>query len=160
MRSWKWLVLGGLIALIIYFSSTTVVTQRQLARFVSGAIPGVTEDGFYEWWQTWWWVFVKGFHVLEFFLLALALGWGLLRMKEQRFLVIGAGLAVIWACLDEWHQSFVPSRGGRFSDVLIDCLGTGLPVLVILRWRIKNIQLDSPSTTDLLTCLITPSSRG
>ena len=29
----------------------------------------------------------------------------------------------IYACLDEYHQTFVPNRGGCFSDVLIDMRG-------------------------------------
>ncbi|MFH1726551.1 MAG: VanZ family protein [Elusimicrobiota bacterium] len=30
---------------------------------------------------------------------------------------------VLYAVTDEWHQSFVPGRLGRWSDVLIDALG-------------------------------------
>ena len=35
-----------------------------------------------------------------------------------------AGLAVsctfVIACLDEWHQSFLPSRTGTFRDAILD----------------------------------------
>jgi VanZ family protein len=33
--------------------------------------------------------------------------------------------------LDEWHQTFIPSRTGLFSDVLIDTLGGFLACLVV-----------------------------
>ncbi|MEB3204608.1 MAG: VanZ family protein [Candidatus Sericytochromatia bacterium] len=33
------------------------------------------------------------------------------------------GLAVAWAILDEWHQSFVPGRSGNARDVMIDAAG-------------------------------------
>ena len=29
----------------------------------------------------------------------------------------------LYACSDEWHQTFIPQRSGRFTDVLIDCVG-------------------------------------
>lgn len=32
-------------------------------------------------------------------------------------------LAVAYAVTDEWHQSFVPGRAGRASDVLLDAAG-------------------------------------
>lgn len=37
-----------------------------------------------------------------------------------------------YACLDEWHQSFVPGRGPAFTDTLIDGLGFGTVILVWL----------------------------
>src|SRR6185295_10823569 len=32
-------------------------------------------------------------------------------------------LATLVAAIDEWHQMFVPSRGGHVWDVLLDCAG-------------------------------------
>lgn len=32
-------------------------------------------------------------------------------------------LAVLYACTDEWHQTFVPGRAGRVTDVLVDAAG-------------------------------------
>ena len=43
-----------------------------------------------------------------------------------------AGLAIactfVIACLGEWHQSFLPSRSGQFSDVVLDTCGALLLV--------------------------------
>ena len=36
-----------------------------------------------------------------------------------------AGLAVLYAASDEFHQTFVPGRNGRLSDVFVDSLGVG-----------------------------------
>jgi VanZ family protein len=36
------------------------------------------------------------------------------------------------ACLDEWHQSFVPGRVGSFRDVLIDASGALVANLIVL----------------------------
>ncbi|MFM9873453.1 MAG: VanZ family protein [Fimbriimonadaceae bacterium] len=134
---WRWAIGLGCAAVVIYLTSTTLITQRQLARFVASVMPGVTEDGFFEWWQTWWWVFVKGFHVTEFFVLTLVAGFALRRFGVKRWLLYGALTAVVYAISDEWHQTFVTGRGGRATDVLIDCIGVSLAVLV-LRWRLKE----------------------
>jgi len=47
-------------------------------------------------------------------------------------------VAALFAATDEWHQSFVPSREGRFVDVLIDSTGAFLGLLACWsfgRWR-------------------------
>ena len=51
-----------------------------------------------------------------------------------------AGLAVLGtalvASLDEWHQSFLPSRTGRWQDVVLDTsAGIGVQILLFLFWR-------------------------
>lgn len=40
--------------------------------------------------------------------------------------VFAAVFAVLYAMSDEWHQSLVPGRAGRWSDVLIDAAGVAL----------------------------------
>jgi VanZ family protein len=40
------------------------------------------------------------------------------------------------ASLDEWHQSFIPSRTGRWQDVVLDtCGGIAAQILVFLWWK-------------------------
>ena len=136
-KHWRWGLGLVIVGLVIYLTSTTVITQRQLAQFVASVIPGVTEAGFYDWWQSWWWLFVKGYHVSEFFVLTLVAGYALRRFGVERWIVWAAVLAVLYACTDEWHQTFVPARGGRVTDVLIDCIGISLAVLVMV-WRYRK----------------------
>ncbi|MGA8432196.1 MAG: VanZ family protein [Candidatus Sulfotelmatobacter sp.] len=41
------------------------------------------------------------------------------------------------ASLDEWHQSFIPSRTGRWQDVVLDtCAGIAAQILVLLWLKI------------------------
>jgi len=50
------------------------------------------------------------------------------------------GTALV-ASLDEWHQSFIPSRTSAVSDVVLDtCAGMGAQLLIFLWWmrRRKN----------------------
>src|SRR3989442_8045644 len=45
-------------------------------------------------------------------------------------------ISVTWAVLDEWHQSFLPSRTGSAVDVAIDGAGATLALVVAYRgWR-------------------------
>ncbi|WHY85581.1 VanZ family protein [Neobacillus novalis] len=39
-------------------------------------------------------------------------------------------LTFLYAITDEWHQSFVPGRTASFQDVLIDCLGAFIALLI------------------------------
>ncbi len=46
------------------------------------------------------------------------------------------GTALV-ASLDEWHQTFIPSRTGRWQDVVLDtCAGVAAQILVFLWWKI------------------------
>ena len=40
-------------------------------------------------------------------------------------------LCFLYACSDEFHQSFVPGRAGLFSDVLIDSSGALIAILLV-----------------------------
>ena len=53
---------------------------------------------------------------------------------KQRWFLICLTLIVIYALLDEYHQSFVPSRTASIFDSMIDSAG-GLTALLIVRKR-------------------------
>ena len=50
-------------------------------------------------------------------------------MLRRRWFAASLLLVVVWALLDEFHQSFVPSRTASLYDSLIDISG-GLPALI------------------------------
>jgi VanZ family protein len=50
---------------------------------------------------------------------------------RRRWFLISLALIVVYALLDEYHQSFVPSRTGSVFDSFIDMTG-GLTALIIL----------------------------
>ena len=57
------------------------------------------------------------------------------KLRWASIAVLGTALV---AGLDEWHQSFLPSRTGRWQDVVLDtCAGIAaqLLLLVLLCWR-------------------------
>ena len=56
---------------------------------------------------------------------------------KRRWFWISLALIVVYALVDEYHQSFVPSRTASIGDSFIDIAG-GLTVLLVLRMRLRS----------------------
>jgi VanZ family protein len=64
-------------------------------------------------------------------------------MRWANIAILGTALV---ASLDEWHQTFIPSRTGRWQDVVLDtCAGIAAQVLVLL-W-IRSFGNSTPSSS-------------
>jgi len=83
----------------------------------------------------------KGGHVFGYGLLSILLfrAWRetLPALGNPRWTIRWANIAVLGtalvASLDEWHQSYIPSRTGSIHDVFLDtCAGIGAQILVLL----------------------------
>ena len=61
---------------------------------------------------------------------------------SRRWFLISATLIVVYALLDEYHQSFVPSRTASVVDSFIDMAG-GLTALIIVHERSRRIASHS-----------------
>ncbi len=78
----------------------------------------------------------KGAHVFEFAVLSF-LAYGFFRQffgekrKHSYIIVVVLVFAFLYGVFDEVHQSFVFGRGSRFSDVLIDLVGSSLACLTL-----------------------------
>lgn len=59
-----------------------------------------------------------------------------------RWFLICATLIVVYALMDEYHQSFVPSRTASVTDSLIDIAG-GLTALLVVRKRQSTDYTES-----------------
>ena len=47
-----------------------------------------------------------------------------IHIRHKGYALLTAVLfAILFACFDEWHQTFVPGRQGMLRDVAIDALG-------------------------------------
>ncbi len=88
---------------------------------------------------------VFGYGLLSFFLFrawreTLAVG---AAFRNPRWTLRWSSIAVVGtalvASLDEWHQSFIPSRTGRWQDVVLDtCAGVGAQFVVFLFYRTRS----------------------
>jgi VanZ family protein len=56
---------------------------------------------------------------------------------RARWFVICSAIVVVYALLDEYHQSFVPSRTPSISDSFVDMAG-GMTALLIMSWRFRR----------------------
>jgi VanZ family protein len=87
----------------------------------------------------------KGAHITEYAILGLLL-WRAIHKPARdqvprwnwRHAAVAFIIAAIYAASDEFHQSFVPSRGAQFGDVLFDSTGAALGLIALWlagRWR-------------------------
>ncbi len=84
----------------------------------------------------------KGGHALGYLLLGLAFWRGIKPSKPSPWLALG--LCILYALSDEYHQSFVPGRSSRLTDVGIDTTGSLiglLPVMVRQWWAARQSRI-------------------
>ena len=79
----------------------------------------------------------KAAHMTEYFLLTLSLqlplrAWFSTQLKTNFRILIGFAATVLFAALDEFHQTFVPGRSGNFTDVCIDSVGAAIASFCLL----------------------------
>jgi len=122
---------------LIFGASTDIMSSNHTSRIIGPILrwidPNVS-DATIRQFQT---VIRKGAHVTEYAILALllyrAIRRNLARPPEQWCRKCAAwawGLAFLYAASDEWHQTFVPSRGGSIHDMLIDCCGAAFGLIL------------------------------
>lgn len=83
-------------------------------------------------------LYERGGHALGYAILA----WLYLRALRRTIhngvvlRLVSAGLAVIYALSDEYHQTFVPGRSGELADLLAD--GMGICGAMLLSWWLER----------------------
>ena len=86
----------------------------------------------------------KTAHFTEYAILALLLAGALDKDGRKKALIFAGAviIAAIYAASDEFHQTFVPGRAGKISDVLIDSSGAlcGAALAVALLGRRQVIE--------------------
>lgn len=107
--------------------------------------------------EEWHFYIRKGGHVIGYGILSILLfrAWRatLPAMSDTKWAARWAVIAIlgtaIVASLDEWHQSFIPSRTGRWQDVVLDtCAGIAAQILILLWW--KSFGKGTRGTSSLL----------
>ena len=131
------LALAGWMALI-FGTSCTVVLPREFFQMIREHLIR-DESLFYRFqlfWGAGWFGIVKSWHALEFAILfwLCTAAWKATGRRLTQHSSLGIALACIaYAASDEWHQTFIPGRGGTLLDVLIDSLGITVAALVLQR---------------------------
>ena len=88
----------------------------------------------------------KGSHMIGYALLGVAMLRGVRgdALLARRHYVWALVLTALYAMTDEYHQTFVPGRGGNVWDVGVDALGA--TISLSLRWR-QALRLQRPLAT-------------
>lgn len=92
----------------------------------------------------------KAAHVTEFGVFSVAVFHGIRANRsgwKLQWAVLTLLIALGYAGLDEWHQSFVPLREARVRDVLIDASGALLAQAFV--WVYAKVRRNSASATRL-----------
>ena len=129
-------------ASFIFATSCTVVRPQDFFDWIHRHL--FQSDSFFAsfqaFWGLSWFTIVKGWHAIEFAILLLFLvavvDW-LTGRRAARNVAVGVVLCVVFAVSDEWHQTFVPDRGGTVTDVFIDSLGVLVAASFLLH-RLKR----------------------
>jgi hypothetical protein len=155
----KWVVAFVLLwAAMIFATSCTVVGTDELFSLVGLIFGNELLEQFEIFWGIAWFSVVKGWHVTEFAILTAGLIC-LLNVwrptKRMANIFVAALLALLFAASDEFHQTFVPTRGGTVWDVLIDSLGVGLVTLIALMRLRKGALSQLPGA--LIEPVLPPS---
>ena len=90
-------------------------------------LSGQRADEGLEWWDV---IVRKLGHVGGYALLTALWAWAL-SGAVRRPVTVAAMIAFVYACTDEYHQSFVETRSGTSLDVAVDTVGIALAALLL-----------------------------
>ncbi|WP_320045968.1 VanZ family protein [uncultured Ilyobacter sp.] len=130
MKKYFSVIISILIMIIIFkFSSEDIGRSLKHSDTISRLIRSIFSDG----------IFLsvrKLAHFFIYFFLATFLQLNFSdNCRKSRNKITVILIVFIYACSDEFHQSFVSGRGSRFTDVLIDSAGGMTSILMIEMWR-------------------------
>ena len=126
--------------IFIFIASTGNLSASKTSRVVRPLLlwlfPAITEAGI----MFGHYVIRKGAHFTEYGVLAL-LAWRAFVASTRELLrrhvyLASFGLVAAYALLDEFHQSFVPTRTGTIYDSLIDIAGGAAALVLLAAWRV------------------------
>ncbi len=144
-RVWARVWLYGPLAawmIFIFFASTGALSGENTSRIIRPLLLWLFPDISDEKIALAHFVTRKVAHFLEYgvlaFLAARAFSKSSGRALSRRWFVVSLLLVVAYSLADEYHQSFVPSRGASLYDSLIDTLGGLTSLLLYYAWRSRR----------------------
>lgn len=137
-----WLLPISIAIAIFYFSSQPSDESSQLSNgvikiildFINRMNPNIDMD---HWMKMLSLPIRKLAHMTEYavFFITLFIAFSVNEIKNWRRPIWSMVIVFLYACTDEFHQTFVPGRYGCFTDVLIDCTIAGVfTILSMIRW--------------------------
>lgn len=133
--------------LLIFVASGDLMSAEHTSRFLVPFLRWIASDISFATLASIQLLIRKCAHLTEYAILA-ALLWRAIHQRQAgwRAAVIALVAAAIYASFDEFHQSFIPSRTGTPQDVMIDCCGALLGLLIGSSWSRRKTR-DSNLTS-------------
>jgi len=141
LKTW---IAAGLWIVLIMIESTSYLSSANTSRFLYPILHylfGVEDASF----QVLHHYLRKTGHFVGYFILSFLLfrSWRVTLPLSSRWAMRWAAIAFLMsglvASLDEWHQTFLPSRTGTIHDVILDSIGALIAQILILLWlRSRN----------------------
>lgn len=124
--------IGGM----FYFSSQTAIVSSIQSQFFIDLIYklfGIRISSF---------IIRKLAHIFMFILISISMTILIYTICRNLLLSIGLStiLSIIYACMDEYMQTFIEGRSGSIKDVIIDSCGVVIGIIIIggILWIIKR----------------------
>jgi VanZ family protein len=124
--------IGGM----FYFSTQTAIDSSIQSQFFIDLIyklSGVRLNSY---------IIRKLAHVFMFMMISISIVIFVYMLSNNIIVSIGISslISIGYACLDEYIQTFIEGRSGNIKDVMIDCIGVIIGILIIggLIWIIKK----------------------
>jgi VanZ like family len=138
---------------LIAITSNTVVRPHDFFAWMGSHVftDQASFHRFVVFWGYSWFVIVKSWHVAEFAILCSLTLMFLTRVARStpfRNILLSVLFCTAFALADEYHQTYVPGRGGTWTDVGIDCIGI-LSVCMVALIRSRRRSSAMLTTTFL-----------
>ena len=133
-------------ACLISFLSTDVFSSDHTSRFIIPVLHLLIPQASAETLELMHAIIRKSAHLTEYFILGVLLHRALRgdeRGWKLRWALWAIAIAAAYASLDEFHQSFVPSRTASPWDALIDTIGGSTAQIVMRLWNSKKGNVTS-----------------
>ena len=126
-----------LMLLVQFTFSTDAFSSDDTSRFIVPLLKLVMHNATPEQLGFWHHVIRKAAHVTEYCILGLLVyrAFKVDISKPWKLSFLTVTFVAIAASLDEFHQSFVPSRGSSVFDVGWDCIGGLIAIMLLSIWR-------------------------
>jgi len=141
LKTW---IAAGLWIVLIMIESTSYLSSANTSRFLYPILHylfGIEDASF----QALHHYLRKTGHFVGYFILSFLLfrSWRVTLPLSSRWAMRWAAIAFLMsglvASMDEWHQTFLPSRTGTIHDVILDSIGALIAQILILLWlRSRN----------------------
>lgn len=128
--------------LVIFLFSNQAHSGQVTHNLIDQILPGVKTSGLTEIIN---FIIRKSAHITEYFILTL-LSISLLKeytKKERKILIASIIFCFLYACTDEFHQSFVSGRTSTFKDVLIDTSGGIIALILYTFYHKTNLKKNT-----------------